>query len=1033
MPDENMITPSSGSDKLDSALGQIKNWWGLILSITTGFVWVIVAFGVKEPQAKAIALVLAASAVGACIFFLRKGNEREALRRRRKDALDHWKERKPDAAFRGLLSYGEQDMLPGENRRREALAIATQVVHPDFHFGVLSGDVGCGKTSLLQSGLHELLEKQGYQVNFVRSPRQFLEESPSAATKTLPDKLKQALSAIRQKCGAASADNPIVLIIDQFEEFLIEFPELEQRQEIGSFLRQPMEDQHIRVLCAVRYDYILDMHDLAPALPEPLSTKALFRLRNFTETEAANVITECAQKDDLVLGKEFAELLASDLSQGGIVRPPELQLVCTALRGNITLDHYREAGEAKGILSDYTKGAIEICSRPDTGRLALRALCDFEASPPAKNRPQTEEELGTALGLSLADRAISNQLSRVLQQFEEAGLIISYRRNDEIVYSLIHDYLVGPVSMATSDVATRTEEADQLLKFYLGGLESDRTTKIPFRKLRFITTNSSPGLLRSARTKRLIKSSRIAHAVALSSVAGVIVLGTGVLYAATNTHVTWNRAIICRYYPPKIEETDADVGYTVSPDGKSIWGETASYISIWDTRSANKIFSDEAIGSQISPHGEFVLLAHKGKRTLEVIQVATKQRFTTPFTFSESDYPYIDNVTFGASEKTLLSCQDQTPGQRNSKTPVLTQLRVWSILDKRELGSVSGVKFRNENGGSRFSFYLTKSEDRLLMTCVHGRKYVPALWKVRPHSSANQIVYLLKNPRSASNFIGSFGFFDSSRLISVSEKANIVATVEGNSTKKRLIHLWDLRTGEHIHSQEVSCLNGAEHINLSFTSDGQYLFVRGDHNESGRTKRDENSGTYVLATSDLRPVTQVSPRGGLIIYSTSGEPSDDLVWADENNDAFHWNPQQTQPNIIHNFHLKTVDQIIMERDGQNVIISREGRGLELWNIVSGKKIREIELKAGMHLGGLTMDGRAIFVVTEGSVLNFYNATTFERINTLTDVGEANPSVFYDPDCQREQFWTNQGLVLRYTHGIHIPLLGFRQSSACPNS
>ena len=108
-----------------------------------------------------------------------------------------------------------------------------------------------------------------------------------------------------------------------------------------------------RILCAVRSDYLVDMRDLAPQLPEPISVKTLFVIKNLTVDQAANIVRECAEIDEIPLKDGFANTLAEELAHAGEVRPPELQIVCTALVGNLTLEEYRLAGGARGILSHY--------------------------------------------------------------------------------------------------------------------------------------------------------------------------------------------------------------------------------------------------------------------------------------------------------------------------------------------------------------------------------------------------------------------------------------------------------------------------------------------------------------------------------------------------------------------------------------------------------------------------------------------------------------------------------------------------------
>lgn len=1010
------IQPSSRS-AAESVLSVIKDWWELILSIATTIGAALAAFGLDGATIKITSLALAIVAVGACAFFWRQGRQRDEIRRRQKDALATWRDRKPGSAFRGLLSYGKLDTLPGENRRREAFAITTQVVHPDFTFGILSGDVGCGKTSLLQSGLHVLLENQGYRVVLIRSPRQL--EEPRSTGMGPVDKLRQTLCVLRQRCREASTEGPAVLIIDQFEELLIEYPGADDRQELGAFLREPIPGQQVKVLCAVRYDYLLDMHDLAPALPEPLSTKSLFRLRNLTEEEAKNVIAECARQDGFVLEAEFAELLAADLSQGGMVRPPELQLVCTALTGDMTVRHYREAGGTRGILSDYVRSAIELCSYPHLGRLLLRALCDFETSPPAKKRPQTEAELVVTLGSHLGDGPLRAQLVRLLSQFEEARLIVSLRHDDTLVYSLVHDYLVGPVGVATSEVVTRTEEADQLLKLYLGGIDSDPKGTIPFRKLRFITANASATLLAGGRARNLIRRSRIAHTVSLGSLVALVLLGTSVAYVASNTYVTWERSVVGRHFPQGVE--DSGVTYRAIDDGRKIWGGTFwgdPYIKLWDTRSAKVIFSDEVIDSIISREGKFVVVARKGKPTLEVIQVLTGQKFSTPFIFKGEIADDIDGITFDESGKFLISYQDQErPASREPGVDPLAEVRVWSIFDERELGFLSGVRFRNR-GGATYFFRLSRSGDRLVMLCMHGERRVPALWRISPQSSPDQLVYLVQDPQKDVSY----------DHVSVNDRASLIATAEIGADGRPIMSLWDLKSGELLRSRDVQRAKGAKSYKIFLFSSGEHVFLQ---TYSTRKELEGEGGVvYTFTTADLLPVEQIPLAGAQkVIRRPNGEVLY-LAWLEGSKGSRFWDIRGERFFSIPQFNIQSSRDLILQRDARHLIVRRKIGGVELWDLQAASKLKDFSLKGPRPAVWLTIEEKAVVVVTEGGVYSFYDAVTGDWINTITDVGIGESAAFYDADCRREHFWTQEGLVLRYTRGLHAPILGFRPSRQC---
>ncbi len=94
-------------------------------------------------------------------FLLRLQQKLNAAEEARK-RLETWAQTSHTAAFRSLDPYSEADTLPGTDRKRQARRLVTSIRDRSFRFGVVSGDVGCGKTSLLQSETVRLLKTENF-------------------------------------------------------------------------------------------------------------------------------------------------------------------------------------------------------------------------------------------------------------------------------------------------------------------------------------------------------------------------------------------------------------------------------------------------------------------------------------------------------------------------------------------------------------------------------------------------------------------------------------------------------------------------------------------------------------------------------------------------------------------------------------------------------------------------------------------------------------------------------------------------------
>jgi len=256
----------------------------------------------------------------------------------------------------------------------------------------------------------------------------------------------------------------------------------------------------------------------------------LFPVKNLDEDEAAEIIIECAERDGVNIGRTFATTIAADLAHQGIVRPPELQLVCVALESKTPEKTYRIRGGAEGILSAYVREATSGSLAPDLARLALRGLCNFGVIPPAKTQPKSVMEIAETSGEAARSAEGSKRLEIVLKQLAEAGLLAVLVQENQRKYALVHDYLVQPIAFATSETTTEAERATQLLRLHLTEYAADTRTRIPPRRLRLINRYADRELLRTAGATRLIGLSRRArvrgaYAISIGLFVGLIPVG----------------------------------------------------------------------------------------------------------------------------------------------------------------------------------------------------------------------------------------------------------------------------------------------------------------------------------------------------------------------------------------------------------------------------------------------------------------------------------------------------------------------------
>ncbi len=472
-----------------------------------------------KPLAFGVAIVLVA---GSSVVFLYR--RRRAARLKIVEAPEPLQ---PHAALRGLLPFEEGDELP--RRARDIQELNTLVASSEFRFGVLWGESGCGKTSLLRAGLVPQLRNEKFLPLYIGKPTKEPREAIRAALKResaeLGERVDEDLKQLLRT--AAPKGKKVIILFDQFEEFFLTNRTPRSRASFIKWLGEAVADEDLPVafLVGIRADFGLRLHDLAEHIPEPTSTHSTYKLENFDAERAKQIFVAAAKADAIPFEPALIEAVVSDLETEEFIRPAELQIVGTRLKRKnvLNLNRYELLGRARGILSSYIGDEIKQSASEQAARLVLRLMCADAVDTKSPTDLGLDDILrgmggsGQAAGATLPGRP--EDVQAILNQFVAARILI---HTDDDKYNLVHDYLAPYVRTATEGTETNVERANRLLKRYVAEYKEDPKTRIPFGRVRSIQKYASAEVKSGERARELINKSRRAfYATTVGSVLAV--------------------------------------------------------------------------------------------------------------------------------------------------------------------------------------------------------------------------------------------------------------------------------------------------------------------------------------------------------------------------------------------------------------------------------------------------------------------------------------------------------------------------------
>ena len=366
----------------------------------------------------------------------------------------------PAHPYKGLQAYTEDDAAIFFGRSQETMQLANRVLAN--RLTILYGESGVGKSSLLRAGLGQRMAAQ----------RGLLAVAVSEPGKPIVENLRVSLLAAARRAGLSpensgdltglvravqrELDGPVVLVIDQAEQFFLIYTDEEQAAALAQ-LQGFLGDRslNLRFVIAIREDALGRLQPLEAILPNVLNVR--YRLERLGREAAREAIETPATLYGVGWEPALVQRLLLDLSdpESGGIGPAQLQINCERLYREtvsrnpnppqkISLALFESLGNTASLLGDYLTETIQSLdpAQQPAARNLLGALVSSS---------------GVKLRLTLSELALFVEMSPVQTQAILAGLA-----DRSLVRRITRPGIANTATSnrATSNRATSPDEAD---------------------------------------------------------------------------------------------------------------------------------------------------------------------------------------------------------------------------------------------------------------------------------------------------------------------------------------------------------------------------------------------------------------------------------------------------------------------------------------------------------------------------------------------------------------------------------------------
>lgn len=392
----------------------------------------------------------------------------------------------PQSPIKGLQSFRQEDYALFKRLQREDIAgeCFQFITSKNYRLGILCGESGVGKTSLIQASLIPRLsgENSTFQCVYIKLSNEyvissirnaFIKQLDLPEEETRDKDFINLLNKAREKVGGKT----LVLIFDQFEQFFVHRKTREKRKPFLDIIedwyknygRYPM-----KIFICIRNDLMGYLFEFQETIEYPLiATQNYFYIEKFTPNQAFQIIKVIAEKENLTFDDEFVrELTETELAdrQDGLVSPADIQIFALMVREHkirgakaFTREAYEKLGGIESLLFRFLREQLYRPGRKKNVAIyILILLTDLERN--VRSGVRTLKYIQNRLKSIAGEKTIQSSLNWL----KRLGIVaeVPQMGEDKFAYELTHEKLILPLQKLAGPLIYSSERTNQILDNY---------------------------------------------------------------------------------------------------------------------------------------------------------------------------------------------------------------------------------------------------------------------------------------------------------------------------------------------------------------------------------------------------------------------------------------------------------------------------------------------------------------------------------------------------------------------------------------